>query len=71
MTILDFAKEILELSGTKSQIVFKPLPKDDPRCAGRTSRGPAWSWAGNRRSTGTRACARTLEFFKNRMKDGK
>lgn len=31
MTILDFAKEIIELSGSKSQIVFKPLPQDDPR----------------------------------------
>src|SRR5262249_19882944 len=31
VTILEFAKEILELSGSKSKIVFKPLPQDDPR----------------------------------------
>jgi dTDP-glucose 4,6-dehydratase len=31
ITILDFAKEILALSGSKSQIVYKPLPQDDPR----------------------------------------
>jgi dTDP-glucose 4,6-dehydratase len=31
VTILDFAKEILELSGSKSEIVHKPLPQDDPR----------------------------------------
>jgi dTDP-glucose 4,6-dehydratase len=31
VSILDFAKEILELTGSKSGIVFKPLPQDDPR----------------------------------------
>jgi dTDP-glucose 4,6-dehydratase len=31
VSILDFAKEILELSGSKSAIVHKPLPQDDPR----------------------------------------
>ena len=30
ITILDFAKEIIKLTGTKQDIVFKPLPKDDP-----------------------------------------
>ena len=30
ITILDFAKEIIGLTGTKQKIVFKPLPKDDP-----------------------------------------
>ena len=29
-TILDFAKLIIELTGSKSQIIFKPLPQDDP-----------------------------------------
>src|SRR5438876_1441499 len=31
VSILDFAKEILELSGSPSTIVFQPLPQDDPR----------------------------------------
>jgi dTDP-glucose 4,6-dehydratase len=31
MTILDFAKKILALIDSQSQIVFKPLPVDDPR----------------------------------------
>src|SRR6202023_2599252 len=31
ITILEFAQEILKLSGSKSQIVFKPLPQDDPK----------------------------------------
>ena len=31
ISILDFAKEIIELTGSNSEIVFKPLPKDDPQ----------------------------------------
>lgn len=31
MTVLDFAKKILELTGSKSPIVYRPLPQDDPQ----------------------------------------
>jgi dTDP-glucose 4,6-dehydratase len=31
MTVLDFAKKIIELTGSKSAIVYKPLPEDDPQ----------------------------------------
>ncbi|CAN5183726.1 SDR family oxidoreductase [soil metagenome] len=31
ITILDFAKEIIKLTGTKQKIVFKDFPKDDPK----------------------------------------
>lgn len=31
ITILDFAKEIIELTGSKSEIIFEELPKDDPQ----------------------------------------
>jgi dTDP-glucose 4,6-dehydratase len=31
MTILDFAQKILALTGAQAEIVFKPLPVDDPR----------------------------------------
>jgi len=30
-TILECAKEVLDLVGSKSEIVFKPLPQDDPK----------------------------------------
>ena len=30
ISILDFAKEILKLTGSDQQIIFKELPKDDP-----------------------------------------
>lgn len=31
ITILEFAREIIELTGSDSEIVFKELPKDDPQ----------------------------------------
>jgi nucleoside-diphosphate-sugar epimerase len=31
MTLLDLAKRILRLSGSQSEIVFRPLPEDDPK----------------------------------------
>jgi dTDP-glucose 4,6-dehydratase len=30
ITILDFAKEIIKLTGTEQKIIYKPLPQDDP-----------------------------------------
>jgi len=33
-TMIDFAKLVIKLTGSKSKLIFKPLPKDDPtrRC---------------------------------------
>ncbi len=31
MTVLDFAKTIIRLTGSKSEIVYRPLPVDDPK----------------------------------------
>lgn len=31
LTILEFAKLILKLTGSKSEIIYKPLPQDDPK----------------------------------------
>ena len=31
MTVLEFAKKIIELTGSTSAIVYKPLPEDDPQ----------------------------------------
>jgi dTDP-glucose 4,6-dehydratase len=31
MTVLEFAKKIIELTASKSSIVYKPLPEDDPQ----------------------------------------
>src|SRR5436305_13795353 len=31
MTVLEFAQEIIRVTGSKSKIIFKPLPQDDPK----------------------------------------
>jgi len=31
MTVLEFAREIIRATGSRSKIIFKPLPQDDPR----------------------------------------
>lgn len=31
ITMLEFAEEIIKLTGTKQKIIFKPLPEDDPK----------------------------------------
>jgi len=31
MTILEFARAVVELTGSRSEIVFQPLPEDDPK----------------------------------------
>ena len=31
MTVLEFAEKIVQLTGSKSQIIYKPLPEDDPQ----------------------------------------
>jgi dTDP-glucose 4,6-dehydratase len=67
VTILDFAREILELSGSRSKIVYKPLPQDDPRVRkpditrARTLLG--WEPKIDRRE----GLRRTLEYFRQRI----
>jgi len=31
MTLLELARRIIHLSGSRSEIVFRPLPEDDPK----------------------------------------
>ncbi len=31
MTMLEFAQQIIQITGSKSRVVFKPLPQDDPK----------------------------------------
>jgi dTDP-glucose 4,6-dehydratase len=67
VTILDFAREILELSGSSSRIVFRPLPQDDPRqrrpdiTRARTLLG--WEPRIGRRE----GLRRTLEYYRQRL----
>src|SRR5205823_5337584 len=67
ITILDFAKEILALSGSKSEIVYRPLPQDDPklRKPDITRARQLLGWEPKiDRHDGLR---RTLDYFQNKM----
>jgi dTDP-glucose 4,6-dehydratase len=67
VTILEFASEILALSGSKSSIVYKPLPQDDPKIRkpdiSRAKKLLGWEPKIGR-SEGLR---RTLDHFKKKM----
>jgi dTDP-glucose 4,6-dehydratase len=71
VTILDFAKETLQLSGSKSTIEYKPLPQDDPRVRKPdiTSARQLLGWEPKvNRFDGMK---RTLEYFKGKMQTKK
>src|SRR6266404_5614178 len=67
ITILDFAKEILALSGSKSEIAFKPLPEDDPKVRkpdiGRARKLLGWEPKIDRHE----GLKRTLRYFQERV----
>jgi dTDP-glucose 4,6-dehydratase len=68
ITLLDFAKEIQALTGTRSKIVFEPLPKDDPkqRRPDITKAKQLLGWEPKvDRSEGLKI---TLEYFKKEVK---
>jgi dTDP-glucose 4,6-dehydratase len=71
ITILDFAKEILALSGSKSTITYKPLPSDDPRLRkpdiSRARRLLSWEPKVDRHE----GLRRTLEFFQKKVAGGR
>jgi dTDP-glucose 4,6-dehydratase len=55
ITILQFAEEIIKLTGTKQKIVFKTCPRTTRRSGARTSPRPGRSSAGSPRCRGPRA----------------
>ncbi len=67
-SILDLAKMILDLAGSRNEIVFRPLPQDDPRqrCPdiGRARAKLAWS----PKTDVKEGLRRTVEHFRERVK---
>ncbi len=66
-TILDFAKKIVAMTGSKSKIVHKPLPSDDP-----TQRQPDITLAGEKLGWSPKVSVddglkRTIEFFRKEL----
>lgn len=67
VTILQLANEIKELTGSKSKIVFKPLPPDDPRVRRPdiTKAKEILGW--EPRVSRDEGLRRTLEYFKQKL----
>src|SRR5690606_11295013 len=67
MTILEFAQHVKRITGTESEIVFKPLPVDDPKVRQPDiSRAKAWlGW--EPRVEFEEGLAQTIEFFRGRV----
>ena len=70
-TILEFAKLIVEMTGSKSKIVYKPLPGDDP-----TQRKPDISFAKKELGWEPKVDIRegiekTIEYFDKKLKENK
>src|SRR5262249_57813949 len=67
VTILEFAEEILTLSGSRSEVVYKPLPQDDPKVRkpdiGRARSLLGWEPRVSRHD----GLRRTLEYFQARV----
>jgi dTDP-glucose 4,6-dehydratase len=67
VSILDFAKEILALTGSQSPLVFKPLPQDDPKVRRpdieRARRLLRWEPTVDRHE----GLSRTLHYFRQRV----
>jgi nucleoside-diphosphate-sugar epimerase len=65
-TVLDLARLVLDITGSSSEIVFKPLPTDDPtrRCPDITLARSALGW--EPRVELREGLARTMEWFERR-----
>lgn len=67
ISILEFAKEIIELTGSDSEIVFKELPKDDPQVRqpdiSKAREVLDWEPRFNRKE----GLMKTLSYFKNEV----
>jgi dTDP-glucose 4,6-dehydratase len=71
MTVLEFAKKILELTGSKSPIVYKPLPQDDPQVRqpdiSKAKALLGWEPKVNLEE----GLAKTIEYFRHRLREQK
>ena len=67
-TIKELAEQVIQLTGSKSGIVYKPLPSDDPkqRCPDITLARSGSD--GSRRSKLTEGLKKTIEYFRTTIK---
>jgi dTDP-glucose 4,6-dehydratase len=70
MSILDFAKKVIDITGSGSKLEFRPLPVDDPKVRqpdiGKARKLLGWE----PRVPVDQGLRRTLEYFKQRIAAG-
>ena len=71
MTVLQFAKKIIELTGSKSPIVYKPLPQDDPQVRQPDINKAKKILGWEPKVKLEEGLARTIEYFRARLKEAK
>jgi dTDP-glucose 4,6-dehydratase len=69
MTVLQFAKKILELTGSKSELAYRPLPQDDPqvRQPDITKARKLLNW--EPKVDLDEGLVKTIDYFRGRLKD--
>lgn len=67
MTILKFAETLRKLTGTKSQLIFRPLPVDDPKVRQPDIRKAQKLLNWNPRYSLEEGLTKTLEWMKNKI----
>ncbi len=71
ISLLQFAEEIKEITGTSSKIVFETLPEDDPKVRqpdiGKARKVLGWEPKVNRRD----GLIKTLQYFKQQLENNK
>ncbi len=71
LTVLEIAEKIIKLTGSTSEIVFEPLPEDDPKVRrpdiSRASRLLGWS----PKVSLEEGLAKTIDYFRSELKDAK
>ena len=66
-TILECAQAVLEVTGSKSELVFEPLPQDDPtrRCPDITKARTLLGW--EPRIALREGLTKSLDFFRSKV----
>jgi UDP-glucuronate decarboxylase len=70
LSIREIARHVIDLTGSRSKLVFRPLPEDDPRqrCPDITRARTDLAW--EPRTTLVEGLRRTIEYFDDLLRTG-